>query len=180
MSDFPTPPEAGRGSRVLALDVGTRRTGIALSDTSRLLATPLETVSLGVKALVMHVRLLVTEHDVGLIVIGQPALLSGAKSSAAELAERVGMKLRASLGVKVVLWDETLTSWEAEEILRARGRAGAGGRKRRSKEARRGEIDRLAAAVILQDYLNSVRPAGRDSRGSASQGAAETDSSEGD
>lgn len=136
--------------RVLALDVGPRRTGIALSDPSRILASPLETVTLGLRALVSHVCDLIREHGITLVIIGHPELRSGRPSAPARMAEEVAARLRARAGAEVRFWDETLTSWEAELLL-GRGPGARGGRRRRD---RKGVVDQVAATLILQDFLD--------------------------
>ena len=162
------PRERATG-RILALDPGTRRTGIALSDPSRALAAPLETVSLAPAALVEHVAELVRAHEVVEVVVGLPATPGGEPGESEKLARGLAERLRRRLDVAVVLWNESLSSWEAERILAGRpGRARrkpAGGRERggsrgrpggRAREDReRGEVDRLAAALVLQDYLDA-------------------------
>lgn len=168
--------EARGRLRVLALDPGRRRTGIALSDPSGRLATPLETVEFPLRKLVAHVHSLIERHEVGLVVVGLPKLPSGQKGEIAGLSEEVAARLRRSAGVQVLLWDEALTSWEAEHILRGGGawpdgpardrrkkdrgkgsrRTGATGKRKRRPA---GAIDQLAAALLLQDYLDAQRSA---------------------
>jgi putative holliday junction resolvase len=92
----------------------------------------------------------VRDHDVTLVVIGHPLLLSGAAGERAHHAERFADALRGFLGVPVELHDERLSTVEAERALRT---AGAGGRDRR------GVIDRSAATVILQSWLDAARGA---------------------
>ena len=147
--------------RILALDPGRSRTGIALSDPGGRLATPLETVSLPPVRLVAHVLELIARHQVAAVVIGLPRLPSGDEGEVAALSRYLAEKIGQAAGVPVLLRDETLTSWEAEERLRARGEAaGRRGRPReRGSRARRGEVDRIAAAIILQDYLDEVERA---------------------
>jgi len=150
-------PDDNCGGRVLALDPGKRRTGIALSDPSGTLASPLETVSLAVSALVEHVAALVRLHGVGSIVIGLPVSSTGEPGEIERLARSLAGRLHDRLGIGVVLWNESLSSWEAERILAERpGRAARGRVGGRAREAReKGEVDRLAAALILQDYLDA-------------------------
>ncbi|MFH1144554.1 MAG: Holliday junction resolvase RuvX [Candidatus Eisenbacteria bacterium] len=153
-------------ARVLALDLGECRTGIALSDPSATLATPLETVRLRPAALLQHIVNLTRDHDVKVVVIGVPLRPSGEQGGIASLAGYIAAELRARLSVEVVLWDETLTTWEAEQRLRetkAKGPRAAARRGRPRRAASRdakGEIDRMAAAVILQDYLDTRRREG--------------------
>jgi len=170
------------GKRVLALDVGERRTGIALSDPSLSLAAPLQTVTLGLRALLIHLRELIAEHEVGLVVIGQPELLSGRRTVPSLLAEEIGARLRAQAGVEVLFWQETLTSWEAERILdgqspdsadrerRAKGRRGRRGARRRPRRSAQGDVDQLAAALLLQEFLDARREGERGPRGDRDTG----------
>jgi len=130
--------------RVLAIDPGTRRTGIALSDPSATLASPLETVELPLAKLVAHLETLIDQHAIGVVVLGCPMLPSGDKGPVAELSEEIGRRLARRRAVEVVYWNEALTSWEAETMLSAR-------KKKRDK----GAVDRLAATVMLQDYLDA-------------------------
>jgi putative Holliday junction resolvase len=148
------PPHA----RALGLDIGRRRTGIAVSDPGARLATPLETVELPIGRLVAHVRALAARLQVSVVVIGLPRLPSGEKGEVAFLAEAAGDRLKAA-GLTVRFWDEALTSWEAQEILSRRrpGRRPGGTAARRMRQRRDGELDRVAAALILQDYLDAAR-----------------------
>jgi putative holliday junction resolvase len=141
--------------RVLALDLGRRRTGIAISDREAGLATPLETVSLTPRALLEHLRRLIRVREVTTVVVGRPMLPSGEPGEIARWAEEFGERLRNETGVAVVLWDEGLTSWQAERIVPARAPRSA-----RERAARRARIDRVAAALILQDYLDDRRMRG--------------------
>ena len=162
--------------RILALDLGKRRTGIALGDVDGGLASPHSTVDLPLAKLIDHLRTLVVSEQVGLVVIGDPRLPSGDESEIGIYARQVASRLEA-VGLSVVLWDEGLTSWEAEEILRAkrparrtgklgtRGGAARGGAARRRLAQDRGEVDRLAAALLLQDYLDHHRQTRSGDRG---------------
>ncbi len=155
--------------RALGLDPGTRRTGIALSDASGQLATPLETVELPLRDLIAHVCRLVERHGVRVVVIGHPRLPSGDTGPVAALAEKLAAGIEAHSPATVVLWDEALTSWEADRLLTDRGLrdrppTGRGSRRRRAQ--RKAAVDRLAAALILQDYLDS-RTRGGGARGEA-------------
>ncbi len=144
------------GGRILALDLGTRRTGVALSDPTATLATPLETLSLPIVALVARISELIRAHAVATVVIGYPGQPGGKRGTVALLAEKVGAQLEHRAGVRVVYWDEALTTWDA----RARLAQGAPtGRRRRPDAAK---LDRVAAALILQDYLDAMRVARRE------------------
>ncbi|HEY7659396.1 MAG TPA: Holliday junction resolvase RuvX [Actinomycetota bacterium] len=135
--------------RVLGLDLGDARIGVAISDDERRLAVPLGTIRTGPPSDLRAVADLVAEHAVTLVVVGNPLLLSGEVGDRAEQAASFAQALRAVVGVPVTLQDERLSSVEAERALRE---SGASGRRRR------GVIDRSAATVILQAWLDGARP----------------------
>jgi len=132
--------------RVLGLDLGDARIGVAISDPDRLVAVPLGTIRTGAPADVKAVAGLVREHEATLVVVGHPLLMSGQAGERAHLAERFAEALGGSLGVPVVLQDERLSSVEADRALRQAGRSG---------RQRRREVDRSAATVILQAWLDA-------------------------
>lgn len=131
--------------RVLGLDLGDARIGVAISDPDRRLAVPLGTVRTGAPADLRAIAGLVDEHAVTLVVVGHPLLLSGTAGERAHHAERFAEALGAVLAVPVVLQDERLSTKEAERALRAAGRS--------AREARR-SVDETAATVILQAFLD--------------------------
>ena len=142
------------GHRVLALDVGARRVGLAISDATATLARPLETIIVqgeteGVDRVARRIADLATEDDgLSTIVVGLPVRLDGTPS---EQSARVGAfieALRQQTTIPIVVADERLTSREAESRLALRERDW---RKRKQK------LDAAAAAVILQDYLDRGR-----------------------
>ena len=137
-------PETGR---VLGLDLGDVRIGVAISDPERRLAVPLGTIHTGAPADLKAVAKIVREHDVTLVVLGHPLLLSGQVGARARHAEAFAEALRSVLDVPVVLQDERLSTVEADRALRE---AGANGRKRRRA------VDRSAATVILQAHLDGL------------------------
>jgi putative Holliday junction resolvase len=136
---------------VLALDVGERRIGVAISDPTGMLARPLQTLMRGSREEdFAAIAALVAEHDAGLVVVGRPLSLDGTEGPQARRVARYAGALAAHLPVPVVPWDERFTTQAAEEILRQSGK-GRGRRRVRAK----GELDAVAAAVILQSYLDS-------------------------
>lgn len=137
----------GEPGRVLGLDLGDARIGVAISDDRRRIAVPLGTVRTGAPADVKAIADLVRGHDVTLVVIGHPLHLSGDAGERAHHAERFAEALDAFLDVPVLLQDERLSSVEADRALR---QAGASGRERRRT------VDRSAATVILQAWLDAV------------------------
>jgi putative Holliday junction resolvase len=135
------------GGRVLGLDLGDVRIGVAISDERRRLAVPLGTVHTGAPADLKAIASLVRDQGVMLVVVGHPLLLSGEAGGRARHAEAFADALRGFLGIEVVLHDERLTTVEADRALRA---AGAGGRRRRRV------VDRSAATILLQAYLDGL------------------------
>jgi putative Holliday junction resolvase len=131
--------------RVLGLDLGDVRIGVAISDPERRLAVPLGTVHTGAPADLRAIAALVREHDVTTVVVGLPLRMSGETGTRAAHATRFASALESVLDVAVVMQDERLSSVEADRALKE---AGAGGR------ARRGAIDRSAATIILQAWLD--------------------------
>jgi putative holliday junction resolvase len=140
----------GEPGRVLGLDLGDARIGVAISDDARRMAVPLGTVRTGAPADVRAIADLVREHGVTLVVVGHPLLLSGKAGERAHHAERFAAALTGLLDVPVLLQDERLSTVEAERALRE---TGASGRDRRRA------VDRSAATVILQAWLDTDRPA---------------------
>ena len=136
--------------RVLALDVGEKRVGIAISDPTGTLARPLMTMQRASReADLAALSTLVSEHDVATVVIGQPLSLDGTEGPQARRVARFAQALAVCLDVPVLAWDERFSTLVATEILR-RNR-GAAAHDRRGKT----EVDAVAAAVILQSYLDS-------------------------
>jgi len=145
-------PDRDAEGRVLGLDLGDVRIGVAISDPGRRLAVPLGTVQVGRPPGEMRaVADLVREHDVSLVVIGEPVSMDGVRRERATHAANFAQALRAVLAVPVALHDERLSTVEAERSLRG---AGVDGRRRRSV------IDAAAAQVILQAWLDANRSEG--------------------
>ena len=134
--------------RVLALDLGQSRIGVAVSDDLRRMAVPVGTVRTGAPGDVKAIAALVREHGVAEVVVGHPLRLRGGSGEAADQAEQFAAALREVLGLPVVLHDERLSTVEAERQL---ARAGVRGRDRRDV------VDQAAATIILQSYLDRGR-----------------------
>jgi putative holliday junction resolvase len=137
-----------RSGRVLGLDLGDVRIGVAISDDDRRMAMPLGTIHTGAPADLKAVASLVEEHVATAVVVGLPLSLTGERGPAAVKAGSFADALRSTLDVPVELHDERLSTVEAERALR---QAGVGGRERRSV------VDRSAATVILQAWLDAHR-----------------------
>ena len=136
--------------RVLALDIGERRVGAAISDPSGCIASPLTVLDAG-PALLAAVGELVNEYDVGLIVVGLPLTLAGEEGPQAARVRAAAAPLAERLGVPLEFHDERLSTTEAHRSL---SRALTPSRKQRAR------VDKVAAAIFLQSFLDS-RGAGR-------------------
>lgn len=143
----------GEAARVLALDVGLVRVGIAVSDPLGITAQSIGFFDRGgPRRDTAAVARLVAEHGAGTVVVGHPLLLSGEAGTRARDAESFAAALREALPrIAVELWDERFTTAEVERAMIA-----GGVRRRRRREV----VDSLAAVLILQGYLEGNRPAG--------------------
>ncbi len=133
--------------RILALDHGTVRIGVALSDELKMLATPLDYLPAEPFAqLVERLRQIIREKEVELILVGLPRNMDGSYGPAALKVQEFVAALRSALTVPIQTWDERLTSVQAHRYLT---QGGVRGRERRQK------VDQMAAAILLQSYLDS-------------------------
>ena len=132
--------------RILALDLGARRIGLALSDELGLTAQGLPTlVRKNKRQDLQALKQIVEERQVRLVVVGNPLHMSGQQGRQSQNAALFAESLSSHTGVETKLWDERLTSREAERVLRQSG----------ISIAKRGAaVDRLAAVLILQSYLD--------------------------
>ena len=143
-----------RSGRVMALDWGERRIGLALSDETQLIASPLETlVRRPGKRFPMprFLELVAEHHPVGLVV-GLPLGLDGREGPSSLAARELAGLVGARTGLPVDFQDERLTSVQVQEAIREMGGSARG---------RRQEVDALAAVVILQNWLDGRRADGR-------------------
>ncbi|SFF30235.1 Holliday junction resolvase RuvX [Blastococcus tunisiensis] len=147
----PRPPAQRAAGRVLGVDVGTVRVGLALSDPTGTLASPLDTLRRAKdKADLDRLAALVVEHEVTEVVVGEPVHLSGAAGTSAADAADYAQELADRIpDVPVILIDERLSTVTAASHLRE---GGIDSRKQRAV------IDQAAAVVILQQFLDSRRP----------------------
>ena len=136
--------------RLLAIDLGAKRVGVALSDEMRIAVRPLAAIERkSWKNLLQQVLVLISTWKACGLVIGLPLSLDGSERSAAHDARAVAEKFRRSLSVPVYLQDERLTTLAAESQLKSGKRSG--------REIQR-EVDSEAAAIILRDFIESRRP----------------------
>ena len=135
------------------MDYGERRIGLALSDASGMLARPWKTIarvgnpSQVANAIAAELRSLTEAGEpIGVVVLGFPRRLSGAPTEQTTRVEKIAERLRRLLVVPLVLQDERLSSRAAEQLL---------ARRERDWRSRKDQLDAMAAAVILQDYLDA-------------------------
>lgn len=134
---------------MLALDVGGRRIGVAMSDAEGILAMPHTTLKAEPRARsISQIVALVQEYSVQDVVIGLPLTMSGEVGHQAQLVQAFASDLEAALGRSVHLFDERLTSVVAEQMMRDLGIR---------PDKRKQRIDEIAATIILQDYLDRER-----------------------
>jgi putative pre-16S rRNA nuclease len=133
----------------MGLDVGDKRIGVALSDEGALIASPRETLERkGNKKDIAHLLDLARREEVSEILVGMPFSLDGSMGPQAEKVSRFVAALRSATEVPVTTWDERLSTVSAERAL-LEGDV--------SRAKRRGTVDRVAAALILQSYLDFER-----------------------
>jgi putative Holliday junction resolvase len=136
---------AGQSGRLLALDLGQRRIGVAISDELRLTVSPQTPLSrTNWKQLLLDVSAVLKSFDAKGLVIGLPLNMDGSEGFAAREARRLAANFEKSLRVPVYLQDERLTSREAEANLRAA---------KHTEQAIRGLLDSEAAGIILRDFI---------------------------
>ena len=149
--------EAPKPAKILALDYGRARIGLAIADTETALARPLGTLDrINRNEDMRRLRELVREHGVQQIVVGLPLRLDGTRGDMAEEAARFGQRVHKQFGLPVEMVDERLTSWEAERLLEEQqGRTinAPAGRKHKKEKEKLG-VDAVAAALILKEYLD--------------------------
>jgi putative holliday junction resolvase len=137
-----------RGMRILGLDYGSRRIGVALCDELGMTAQGVMTlIRKNREADLAAIAGLVERHGIERIVIGYPLRLDGSEGIQCEKINGFIRRLEARLLLPVVRWDETLSTKEAEELLREQGVR---------PEKRRAVVDRVAASLILQGYLDAL------------------------
>ncbi len=131
--------------RYLALDLGDRRIGVAVSDAWGIIARPLEIFERTSRDHdADHILALIEHHKIDSLVVGLPINMDGHEGDQAVWVRDYTAELSTKVPVPVVFWDERLSTDRAKEILRAQG-----------KTPEKGQLDALAAAVILQSYLDA-------------------------
>jgi putative holliday junction resolvase len=134
--------------RILALDLGKKRIGLALSDELGMTAQGMDTLEReGRRNDIEVLRRLAVNNNVKLILMGDPLHMSGEQSRQGEYTREFARELEYKTGLPIRFWDERWTSREAERTLRGSGIANS---------ERKGAIDRLSAVILLQSYLDSA------------------------
>ena len=134
--------------RILALDHGTVRIGVAVSDELKMLAHPVEHITADpFPDFLERLKVLIREKEVELVVVGMPRNMDGSYGEAAAKVRAFVTVLRETVQVPIRTWDERLTTVQAQRGMRQGGRKGGDARDR---------IDAAAAAVLLQGYLDSI------------------------
>lgn len=133
--------------RVMGLDLGERRIGIALSDVMGIIASGYESYTReNLNKDLEHILNICKEKTVGLIVLGLPISMNGTKGEAVEKVEFFASKLAEKTNIPIQFYDERLTTSTAQKILISADV---------SRSKRKQVVDKMAATIILQDYLNS-------------------------
>ncbi len=128
--------------RILGIDPGDRRLGLAVSDELAITAQGLPTFDTqGSTDFLKHVEALIGEYGIEEIVVGHPIAMSGQASESSRKAARLAGELQNRFGIRVSLWDERFSSAEAKRVLKG-------------SRAPKGAVDKLAAVIILQSYLD--------------------------
>ncbi len=134
--------------RILAIDFGLRRIGLALSDPLKTFAYPYKTI-VNDKNLIMNLAKVVELQQVEKIILGYPTREDGSDSHVTKNVLRFKTELEKKINLEVILWDERYSSSIAQEMI-------IESVSKKSKRRDKGLVDRGAAAVILQEYLNSL------------------------
>lgn len=134
--------------RILGIDYGSTRVGIALSDPLQIIAQPFTTLDYK-RGIIEQIGEIVRNEGVGLIVVGMPLNLKGEKGKKAEEVEKFIQALAGSLTIDVLNWDERFTTSIAHQTLLDMGT------KRGERRTNKGRVDSMAAAILLQGFLDS-------------------------
>jgi len=136
--------------KILGLDLGSKTLGIALSDALGITAQGIETFVFpenNYQAAINRVKELLQKEKINKVVLGYPKNMNGTIGERGKISENFAKKLTNSTNIEVILWDERMTTMEAEKILINANM---------SRQKRKQIIDKMAAVVILQSYLNSI------------------------
>jgi putative holliday junction resolvase len=134
--------------RILALDHGTKRIGLAISDETAVIAQPLEFLAAApLEDFLKRLKEIIDNKEVGEILVGIPRNMNGTYGPAAAMAREFAGRLQEAFAIPVKTWDERLTSVQANRFLIETGMR---------REKRKERVDQTAAAIMLQSYLDSL------------------------
>jgi putative Holliday junction resolvase len=144
--NFSALPANSGPMRILALDHGSKRIGVAVSDETKTIAQPLEYIPAEPFAdFLARLKKILLEKEVDFILLGQPRNMDGSYGPAAQKVEAFATALKTAITIPIKMWDERLTSTMANRAL-----IQAGVRRDKRKE----KVDKMAAAILLQSYLD--------------------------
>jgi putative holliday junction resolvase len=133
--------------RILGLDIGDKRIGVAMCDPDEILASPLTTINrIDDEQAVGEIKAIVDKNKISIAVAGMPYSLSGQESQQTVKTREFALKLESAAGIKIEFQDERLTTNEARRLLNS-----SGSKKNRQK----GDLDSAAAAILLQAYIDT-------------------------
>ncbi|MBN4064159.1 Holliday junction resolvase RuvX [Dehalococcoides mccartyi] len=136
--------------RLLGVDYGEARIGLAISDPTGLIASPIDAVKAAGSEDAVNIARIATEREARGIVVGLPLSLDGSQGPAARKVNGFCARLRKTTDLPVFTWDERMTTVEAHTLLREAGKSPS-----RARGAARGKIDSASAAIILNSYMQS-------------------------
>ncbi|MDG0865917.1 Holliday junction resolvase RuvX [Candidatus Lucifugimonas marina] len=136
--------------RLLGVDYGEARIGLAISDPTGLIATPIEAIKAAGAADAANIARVAVEQEARGIVVGLPLSLDGSQGPAARKVNAFCDRLRKATDLSVITWDERMTTVEAHSLLREAGKSPS-----KARGAARGKIDSASAAIILDSYMQS-------------------------
>ena len=135
--------------RIMGIDYGDARTGVAMSDLlCSLMGSTAVVPSRNTEKAIADIVRMAKENEVGLIVVGLPRNMDGTEGARAELCREFAQKLQQATGLEIVMWDERRTTVEAHNILSQHNYHG---------QKRKNTVDAVAASLILEGYLNSIK-----------------------
>jgi putative Holliday junction resolvase len=142
-------PRLQNSKRILAIDYGSRRLGVAMSDPMNIIAQGLPTL-VNDQRVFEQLRATLRDHPISCIVVGMPYNLKGESGMKAKEVEEFVERLRTEVHVPVTTWDERFTSKLAQEAMREMGM-------KKRKRMKKGAVDQIASVLLLQSYLDRQR-----------------------
>ena len=134
--------------KIIGIDFGDVRTGIAVCDPSMLIASPVGTITGNMQQTLTQTAEIIKQHGASRAVVGMPRNMNGTYGPRADICKNFSEKLHEITGIEVILWDERLTTVSAHKIL---SESNVRGKKRKQT------VDTLSAVLILQNYLDAIR-----------------------